>query len=99
MMGSKLKGSHAPRLSSSELREGSLVSGKIIRRTSIVLGALVVLAIVAFGPSVVNQRSKNTTGPALAQASARSFPVTATASGTLLPQSLVTVNFPISGQV
>lgn len=75
------------------------MSGKLIRRTSIVLGALVVLSIVAFGPLVVSQLSKNTTGPALATASARSFPVTATASGTLLPQSLVTVNFPIGGQV
>jgi membrane fusion protein, macrolide-specific efflux system len=75
------------------------VSGKVIRRTSIVVGALVVLAIVAFGPLVVSQLSKKTTGPALATASARSFPVTATASGTLLPQSLVIVNFPLAGQV
>ena len=75
------------------------MSGKLIRRTSIVLGALVVLAIVAFGPLVVSQLSKHTPGPALATASLQSFPVTATATGTLLPQSLVIVNFPIGGQV
>jgi membrane fusion protein, macrolide-specific efflux system len=75
------------------------VSGKVIRRASIVLGALVVLAIVAFGPLVVSQLSKSTPGPALATASTHSFPVTATASGTLLPQSLVTVNFPIGGKL
>jgi macrolide-specific efflux system membrane fusion protein len=70
-----------------------------MRRGSIVLGALVVLAIVAFGPALINQLSKKTASPALATASVSAFPVTATATGTLLPQSLQTLNFPIGGQV
>src|SRR5665213_107810 len=75
------------------------MSSKIIRRGLIPLGALVVLALVAFGPQLVAQLSKKTSSPAVATASVRSFPVMAAASGTLLPQSLVTVNFPIGGQV
>lgn len=71
----------------------------MIRRGLVALGVLVVLALVAFGPAVVGHFTKKTSGPALSTASVRSFSVTATASGTLLPQSLVTVNFPVAGQV
>src|ERR1700676_1349613 len=71
----------------------------VMRRGSIILGALVVLAMVAFGPALINQLSKKSASPALATAAVSAFPVTATATGTLLPQSLVTVNFPIAGQV
>lgn len=75
------------------------MTGTILRRGLIVLGALVVLVMVAFGPQVVTQLSKKTVSPALATASVSRFPVTATATGTLLPQSLVTINFSIAGQV
>jgi macrolide-specific efflux system membrane fusion protein len=63
------------------------------------VGVLAVLAVVGFGPSIVQRFTKTTTTPPLATAAVQSFPVTVTASGTLLPQSLVNVNFPIAGVV
>jgi membrane fusion protein, macrolide-specific efflux system len=75
------------------------MSSNLVRKGLIALAAMVALALIAFGPQVVAQLSKPTTGPALSTAAVRSFAVTATASGTLLPQSLLTVNFPVSGQV
>lgn len=73
---------------------------RTLRRGLVVAAVLVALAIVAFGPMVVSHFSGRTKSPpALATASLQSFPVTATASGTLLPQALVTVNFPIAGTV
>lgn len=75
------------------------MSGRTIRRVLIGAGMLVALALVAFGPQVVEQFSKKTSTPALSTATVRSFQVSATASGTLLPQTLLSVNFPVGGLV
>jgi macrolide-specific efflux system membrane fusion protein len=68
-------------------------------RIIVIVGVLAVLAVVGFGPFIVQHFTKTTTTPPLATAAVQSFPVTVTASGTLLPQSLVNINFPIAGVV
>lgn len=72
---------------------------KTTARVLVVLGILAVLAVVVFGPTVVQQLTKKNGNPALATAAAQSFPVTVTASGTLLPQSVVNVNFAVAGVI
>ncbi len=73
--------------------------GTVIRRGLLVLGIVVVLIIVAFGPQLVSSFTKKNPTPALTTVSYRSFPVDVTATGTLLPQSLTVVNFGANGQV
>jgi membrane fusion protein, macrolide-specific efflux system len=72
---------------------------KTTTRVLVVLGVLLVLVIVSVGPFVVQQITKKTGNPALATAAVQSFPITATANGTLLPQSVVNVNFAVSGVI
>jgi membrane fusion protein, macrolide-specific efflux system len=71
----------------------------LLRRLLIAAGVLVVLLIVAFGPSVINHLTKPVKDPSLATAEDRSFPVLATASGFLQPGALENVNFTIAGTV
>lgn len=76
------------------------MSNRVLRRLFVVLAAVVVLAIVAFGPAVVaNFTKKKPSAPALATAAINSFPVVAKAAGTLFPQQLMFVNFSVSGQL
>jgi membrane fusion protein, macrolide-specific efflux system len=71
---------------------------RVLRRLAVVFGAIVVLMVVAFGPSVVTNLTKRPpTPPALATVSHTSFPVVAKATGTLFPQQLMFVNFSASG--
>jgi len=71
----------------------------LLRRLLIAGGAIVVLVLVAFGPSVISHFTKPKPRPGLATAEPRSFPVLATASGMLQPGGLENVNFTISGTV
>jgi membrane fusion protein, macrolide-specific efflux system len=71
----------------------------LLRRLLIAAGVIVVLLIVAFGPSVINHFTKPLRDPSLATATDRSFPVLATASGALQPGGLENVNFIIAGTV
>jgi membrane fusion protein, macrolide-specific efflux system len=74
------------------------MSNRVLRRLLVVLGALAVLAVVAFGPAVVSRLTKKPQPvPPLATVAVNSFPVTAKASGTLFPQQLTYVNFATSG--
>jgi macrolide-specific efflux system membrane fusion protein len=71
-----------------------------LRTTLLVVGVIVVLALVAFGPQLVSHfTAQKATGPALATVARHSFPVVSTASGALQPKSALDVNFAISGQV
>jgi membrane fusion protein, macrolide-specific efflux system len=71
---------------------------RVLRRLAVVFGAIVVLMVVAFGPSVVQSLTKKPQSPpALATVSYTSFPVVAKATGTLFPQQLMFVNFATSG--
>ena len=71
----------------------------LLRRLLIAAGAIIVLLIIAFGPSVIARLTKPQKNPALATAESRSFPVLASASGVLQPGGLENVNFTIAGQV
>jgi RND family efflux transporter MFP subunit len=71
----------------------------LLRRLLIAAGAIVVLVIIAFGPSVIAHFSKQQKTPALETVARRSFPVLASASGSLQPGNLENVNFTIAGQV
>ena len=72
----------------------------LLRRLLIAAGAIVVLVIVAFGPTRHSPTSQsNRRQPALATVADRSFPVLAIASGVLQPGNLENVNFTIAGQV
>jgi macrolide-specific efflux system membrane fusion protein len=76
------------------------MKSKAIRNGLILVGALAVLAMVALVSQLVAKPSKSQTStPAMATTSVRSFPVIAAANGTLLPQSLEAVNFATGGQV
>lgn len=76
------------------------MTGKSARRILIALGAMLILAIVAFGPRVVADfTKKKAVSPALATVARQSFPVVAAATGSLTPQSLMYVNFATAGQV
>lgn len=69
-----------------------------LRRLAVVLVAIVVLAIVAFGPTVLSSFTKKKAAPpALATVADVSFPVVAKATGTLFPQKLTFVNFAAAG--
>jgi macrolide-specific efflux system membrane fusion protein len=70
-----------------------------LRIILVVAGIVVVLALVAFGPQIVSHFTKKKVSPALATVAHRSFPVVATASGTVLPQSEMNVNFAETGTV
>jgi multidrug efflux pump subunit AcrA (membrane-fusion protein) len=63
------------------------------------VGAVVVLALVAAGPTLVDRLGKQTTGPALSTVGRETFPVVAVASGSLVPASQIALNFQLSGQV
>lgn len=71
----------------------------IRRRWLIGGGAVVLLAAVAAGPTVVAQFTKGPASPALATVARRSFPVVATASGSVVPASQIALNFQVAGQV
>lgn len=71
----------------------------LLRRLLIAAGAIVVLVIIAFGPSVIAHFTKQQKDPALATVARRSFPVLDSASGVLQPGNLENVNFTIAGQV
>jgi membrane fusion protein, macrolide-specific efflux system len=71
----------------------------LLRRLLIAAGAIVVLVIVAFGPSVINHFTKQQKAPSLATAERQSFPQLDAASGVLQPGHLENVNFTIAGQV
>ena len=71
----------------------------LLRRLLIAGGVVVVLAIVAFGPSLVSRLTKPKVNPQLATVEPRTFNVLATASGVLQPGNLENVNFTVSGQV
>ncbi len=71
----------------------------LLRKLLIAAGAIVVLLIIAFGPSVIAHFSKQQKTPALATVARRSFPVLDSASGVLQPGNLENVNFTIAGQV
>jgi macrolide-specific efflux system membrane fusion protein len=71
----------------------------LLRRLLIATGAVVVLLIVGFGPSVITHFTKQPKQPALATVEQESFPVLATAAGQLVPANLENVNFTIAGQV
>lgn len=71
----------------------------LLRRLLIAAGVVVVLAIVAFGPSLVSRLTKPKVNPQLATVEPRTFNVLASAAGVLQPGNLENVNFTISGQV
>lgn len=76
------------------------MSNRVVRRLFVALAALVVLALVAFGPSVIAFfTKKQPSPPALATAAVTSFPVVAKAAGSLFPQHLMFVNFSVSGHL
>lgn len=76
------------------------MSNKVVRQLFVALAAVVVLVLVAFGPSVVAFfTKKQPSPPALATAAVTSFPVVAKAAGTLFPQQLMYVNFSVAGQL
>jgi membrane fusion protein, macrolide-specific efflux system len=72
---------------------------KPLRITLIFAGVVALLALVAFGPQIVSRLTKKSVGPALATVSHRSFPVVATATGTVQPQEQVNVNFAQAGTI
>lgn len=82
-------------------REGQIDMRRqtLLRRLLIAAGVVVVLAIVAFGPSLVSRLTKPKVNPQLATVEPRTFNVLASAAGVLQPGNLENVNFTISGQV
>jgi macrolide-specific efflux system membrane fusion protein len=68
-------------------------------RTLVLAGVVVILALVAFGPSIIQSLTGKSTSPPLATAALQSFPITVSANGTLQPESLVNVNFAIPGVI
>src|SRR5450755_1795480 len=79
--------------------ESAMRRQTLLRRLLIATGAVVVLLIVALGPSVIAHFTKQPKQPALATVEQESFPVLATAAGQLVPANLENVNFTIAGQV
>jgi macrolide-specific efflux system membrane fusion protein len=75
------------------------MSRRVRSRLLVLVGIVAVLAVVGFGPLIVQRLTKSTKTPALTTAEVQSFPVTVTASGTLQPESVVNVNFPIAGVI
>jgi membrane fusion protein, macrolide-specific efflux system len=71
----------------------------LLRRLLIVGGVIVVLGLVVLGPVLLNHLTKPQKDPALATVAPRSFPVIASATGTLQNAQLVNANFSIAGQV
>src|ERR1700693_3108292 len=69
------------------------------RRLLIAAGVVVVLAIVAVGPSLVSHLTKPKVNPQLARVELPTLHVLASAAGVLQPGNLENVNFTISGQV
>lgn len=73
--------------------------GSTLRKVLIGVAVVAVAAGVAMGPSLVSRIAKAKTGPELATAAHRSFPVVATASGSLVPAAQKTLDFGVSGQI
>ena len=75
------------------------MTGTARRGWLIALGVVVVLVGVIVGPRLVSNLTKKTAPPQLATASFRSFPVVATATGSLVPSQQVALNFSVVGQL
>jgi macrolide-specific efflux system membrane fusion protein len=74
---------------------------RFLRSALLVVGVAAVLGVLAFGPQLVSHffTTKKAVDPALATVARSSFPVIATASGIVLPQSEMDVNFAVAGQI
>ena len=68
-------------------------------RVLAVVAAVLIVAAAIIAPRVLASNSKNSTTPQLATASLQSFPVVATASGLVIPDSQVQLNFSTPGRL
>ena len=77
----------------------SRISSRRAAALTIAAAVVVVVLAVAIVPHFLSKGSGNGDGPQLATAAVQSFPVTVSASGTVVPASEIPENFPTSGQI